>query len=62
MLSKHERYHGAGMDALVTVCFALCTDALAGRMRWKTDMIMRGTGRHVIQEQTDRKKYQNGAR
>ena len=33
MLSKHERYHGLGMDALGT-------DALVSGMRWKTDVMM----------------------
>ena len=51
MLSKHERYYGLGMDG----------DALVGRMRWKTDVMMAWAWSKkglvgVVQDWTDRAK------
>ena len=49
MLSKHERYYGLGMDALVTVCsmllehernYGLGMDALVTVCSWNTNGIM----------------------
>ena len=53
MLSKHERYYGLGAGS---------TDALVGRMRSKTDVIMARAWAKPSQEQTDRAAYQIGAR
>ena len=49
MLSKHERYYGLGIDALVTVCsmllehernYGLGMDALVSGCSWNTNVIM----------------------